>query len=105
MLNLGTSNSFSSKISKTKTTKPNIFFFITGSGCKSACLNGGYCNPSNGLCVCPNGFNGSTCATSTVLGCNAGGSISCLNGGYCNPSNGLCVCPNGYSGITCSIGT
>jgi hypothetical protein len=63
-------------------------------------VNGGYCNAKSGICSCPSGFTGPTCAK--VVGCNPGGEYSCLNGGYCNYQTSTCVCPLGLTGITCS---
>ena len=69
----------------------------------SPCQNNGVC--FNGLnsyaCICPAGFNGTNCQTSTAI--NYCSSNPCLNKGTCfNGVSGFaCVCPTGFNGTTC----
>lgn len=63
--------------------------------CESVyCLNGGACN--NGSCVCPSGFEGTNCETTTDP-CT---DITCTNGD-CN--NGACDCEPGWKGSKCDV--
>ena len=67
------------------------------------CLNGGNCNPLNGICSCAPGFRGPACGTvGYPSACKAGGIGYCLNGGYCNAATGLCQCLAGYTGPACA---
>ncbi|CAF5116591.1 unnamed protein product, partial [Rotaria sp. Silwood1] len=51
-------------------------------------------------CVCPSGFNGPFCETSSL--CN---SLTCSNGGTCVTVSGgtgwICICPSGFTGDRC----
>lgn len=57
------------------------------------CQNGGTCN--DGLCECPDGFEGLLCETE-IISCE---DTSCQNGGTC--SDGSCDCPLGTYGDFC----
>lgn len=65
--------------------------------CTSACMNGGYLNPTNTSCICPAPYYGPLCEL--TQGCNVQ-----WGGTFCNVSN--CVngvpLPNDQSGCTCS---
>eukprot|EP00057_Strongylocentrotus_purpuratus_P017912 XP_011672386.1 PREDICTED: receptor-type tyrosine-protein phosphatase F isoform X1 [Strongylocentrotus purpuratus] len=88
-----------------------------GSGCAyncTECLNGGKCDADSGECVCPPGFNGTTCEH--VLGRNRfgqDGSFSCDSSGddhspecrgklFCLPDPFGCTCAAGFMGINCT---
>lgn len=65
--------------------------------CTSACMNGGYLNPTNTSCICPAPYYGPLCEL--TQGCNVQ-----WGGTFCNVSN--CVngvpLPNDQSGCVCS---
>ncbi|XP_030844076.1 tyrosine-protein kinase receptor Tie-1-like [Strongylocentrotus purpuratus] len=88
-----------------------------GSECEhtcNECLNGGKCDVDSGECVCPPGFNGTTCEH--VLGSNRfgqDGSFSCDSSGddhspgcrgklFCLPDPFGCTCAAGFMGINCT---
>eukprot|EP00057_Strongylocentrotus_purpuratus_P007641 XP_011662115.1 PREDICTED: tyrosine-protein kinase receptor Tie-1-like [Strongylocentrotus purpuratus] len=88
-----------------------------GSECEhtcNECLNGGKCDADSGECVCPPGFNGTTCEH--VLGSNwfgQDGSFSCDSSGddhspgcrgklFCLPDPFGCTCAAGFMGINCT---
>lgn len=66
-------------------------------GCQRACLNDAIC--SGGVCVCPPGYSGATCATDI----NECASNPCRNGATCvDILNGFsCSCATGYTGARC----
>eukprot|EP00057_Strongylocentrotus_purpuratus_P022892 XP_011677366.1 PREDICTED: tyrosine-protein kinase receptor Tie-1-like [Strongylocentrotus purpuratus] len=88
-----------------------------GSECEhncTECLNGGKCDADSGECVCPPGFNGTTCEH--VLGSNRfgqDGSFACDSSGddhspgcrgklFCLPDPFGCTCAAGFMGIDCT---
>nr|XP_054765255.1 angiopoietin-1 receptor-like [Lytechinus pictus] len=78
------------------------------------CLNGGMCDVDSGQCVCPPGFNGTTCEN--VLGSNRFGqdgnfscdtsgddhSLACRGKLFCLPDPFGCTCAAGFMGINCT---
>jgi Notch-like protein len=77
-----------------------------GGGCtNSTCLNGGTCGTlPNGtiICLCPQGYTGSTCATYISL-CLPN---PCQSNGTCIPSGTtgyICVCPPNFTGPQCNL--
>ncbi|XP_030852532.1 angiopoietin-1 receptor-like [Strongylocentrotus purpuratus] len=87
-----------------------------GSECEhtcNECLNGGKCDADSGECVCPPGFNGTTCEH--VLGSNRFGqdgsfscdtlddhSPGCRGKLFCLPDPFGCTCAAGFMGIDCT---
>ncbi|XP_030852531.1 angiopoietin-1 receptor-like [Strongylocentrotus purpuratus] len=88
-----------------------------GSECEhncTECLNGGKCDADSGECVCPPGFNGTTCEH--VLGskrfgqdgsfsCDSSGddhSLGCREKLFCLPDPFGCTCAAGFMGINCT---
>lgn len=78
------------------------FFTVLYTSCKKddpdpcsgiSCLNSGKCNA--GKCICPTGFEGTFCETTTDPCKN----IVCQNGGVC--VSGTCNCSRGYEGVNC----
>jgi len=85
----------------------------SGNPCDNiACENGGSCNPSTGVCMCPQGIYGDLCQ---FRQCPLGqGRPGCSGKADCDPQRGVCVvssgdfqgedgCDPGFKGADCSI--
>ncbi|XP_072016268.1 angiopoietin-1 receptor-like [Amphiura filiformis] len=83
-----------------------------GPGCESdcpACTNGGICDDTTGVCICPPGFKGTLCETacgSNKYGpqcehmCDADG---CSYMQFCLPDPFGCSCAAGWHGTSCDV--
>ena len=64
--------------------------------CKGLCHNGGTCNETTNICLCPSGFSGTLCENCEGLVCE--------NGGYCakdKKGKMTCSCPGDFGGVHC----
>uniref|UniRef100_W5KLW4 Protein jagged-2 n=1 Tax=Astyanax mexicanus TaxID=7994 RepID=W5KLW4_ASTMX len=70
----------------------------------TTCANGGTCydHGASYLCVCPSGWQGSTCNLATNSTCD---SQPCANGGTCvgGVKSFTCMCKDGWAGSDCTL--
>lgn len=87
-------------------TWPCVYTVVDGcNNPTNPCQNGGTCYSqlSQFTCICPPGFTGNVCQTTT----QACASSPCLNGGSCSGTSTTftCSCPAGFTGNQCQTRT
>ncbi|XP_033102333.1 multiple epidermal growth factor-like domains protein 10 isoform X2 [Anneissia japonica] len=74
------------------------------------CYNGGVCDTYIGTCICPSGFTGASCETSSdgnhfgrdgQTPCKTGNNDGCKGMLICPPMPQGCACHSGWKGLRC----
>ncbi|XP_033099120.1 angiopoietin-1 receptor-like [Anneissia japonica] len=74
------------------------------------CYNGGVCDTVIGTCICPSGFTGASCKTSSggnrfgrdgLTPCESGNDDGCKGNLFCPPMPQGCACHAGWKGLSC----
>ena len=83
--------------SRTRAMLIIIFYTLAVQSCDTVqCTsNNSYCNSSNNICQCIEGWTGQECSRPVCK-------EECSNGGHCIQPN-MCQCVNGWSGPQCTV--